>query len=75
MKDYDMSQLRIKKAEVFADNITLKALKAQDFKAVMNIDENMNLNVDNYHLHLQKGMLTGILNTTLITKSKCTRTD
>ena len=59
MKDYDMSQLRIKKAEVFADNITLKALKAQDFKAVMNLDANMNLNVDNYHFTLAEGNVNG----------------
>lgn len=59
LKSYDISQVRVKKAEVYADNILLKALNAQDFKAVMTLDENMNVNVDNYSFTLAEGNVNG----------------
>ena len=59
LKSYDMSQVRIKKAEIFADNILVKALKAQDFKAVLSLDENMDVNVNNYGFTLAEGNVDG----------------
>ena len=59
MKDYDLSQLRINKAEILADEILLKALKAQDFKATLTLDSDMNLEVDKYHFTLAEGNVTG----------------
>lgn len=59
MKDYDLSQLRIKKAEINADNILVKALNAQNFKATMDLDDKMNLNVTDYHFTLAEGNVNG----------------
>lgn len=59
MKDYDLSLLRVSKAEINADNILVKALTAQDFKAVMNLDDKMNLNITDYHFTLAEGNVNG----------------
>lgn len=68
-KDFDPSNLMIKKASVTADKIKLKALEATDFNANMTLDDSMLLDVANYSFALAEGNVSGNLQYNLLNKN------
>lgn len=68
-KEFDPSNIVIKKAEITADVIKLKALEATDFKADTVLNDNMLLDVNNYGFTLAEGNVSGNLQYNLLDKN------
>lgn len=68
-KDLDPSNVIVKKAEITADAIRLKALEATDFKADAVITDKMLLDVKNYGFTLAEGNVSGDLQYNLLDKN------
>lgn len=67
-KEFDPSNIIIKKAEITADTILLKALEATDFKATATLNDKMILDMDNYIFTLAEGDVSGNLQYNLLNK-------
>ena len=62
----DVTQFRIEDAKILADAIKVKNISAQDFKAALKLDENMNLSVDEFNFQLANGQVNGKLTYNLL---------
>ena len=58
-ENYDLSQLVIKNAEIEAETVKVKNISAEDFKANLNLNEKMLLDVKNFEFKLAEGLVNG----------------
>lgn len=68
MKEFNPENIIIKKAEITADTILLKAIEASTFKAIASMNKSLVFDVKNYEFTLAQGNVSGNLQYNLLTK-------